>query len=144
MVTYAVIFYHLPHCSCAWQQNLLEKYYEIFFFVFECSEKLENLIKYWFYLFMVPSIRDWYRIFLSYSLFYFVKNYGHKLQDIKTIKEGTRCRNKNNSFRTFDEIKGQQNDATNQCLDELQLQTNATRGSCVIYEFKKLMNMNVK
>ena len=67
--------------------------------------------------------------------FRFVKKYGHKLQDIKTIKEGTRCRSKNNSFRTFDEIKGQQNDATNQCLDELQLQTNATRGSCVIYEF---------
>ena len=52
--------------------------------------------------------------------------------------------NKNNSFRTFDEIKGQQNDATNQYLDELQLQTNTTRGSCVIYEFCKVFNMNVE
>ena len=63
---------------------------------------------------------------------------------IKRIKKSLGAETKTTVLRTFDEIKGQQNDATNQCLDELQLQTNATRGSCVIYEFKKLLNMNVK
>ena len=63
---------------------------------------------------------------------------------MKRLKKSLGAKTKTTVLRTFDEIKGQQNDATNQCLDELQLQTNATRGSCVIYEFQKVLNMNVK
>ena len=61
---------------------------------------------------------------------------GHKLRKImKRLKKSLGAKTKTTVLRTFDEIKGQQNDATNQYLDELQLQTNTARGSCVIYEF---------
>ena len=63
---------------------------------------------------------------------------------MKRLKKSLGAKTKTTVLRTFDEIKGQQNDATNQYLDELQLQTNTARGSCVIYEYKKLLNMNVK
>ena len=63
---------------------------------------------------------------------------------MKRLKKSLGAKTKTTVLRTFDEIKGQQNDATNQYLDELQLQTNTARGSCVIYEFCKVFNMNVE
>ena len=47
---------------------------------------------------------------------------GHKLRKImKRLKKSLGAKTKTTVLRTFDEIKGQQNDATIQCLDELQL-----------------------